>query len=48
MEDLNLKGLSKRNKVKKDSNGIYLTNGQSAKSGLNKSWLDGAFGQLIL
>lgn len=44
VEDLNLKGLSKRNKVKKDAEGNYLPNGQSAKSGLNKSWLDGAFG----
>jgi putative transposase len=44
VEDLNLKGLSKRNKVKKDINRKYLPNGQSAKSGLNKSWLDAAFG----
>ncbi|WP_017294827.1 RNA-guided endonuclease InsQ/TnpB family protein [Geminocystis herdmanii] len=44
VENLNLKGLSKRNKVKKDIEGKYLPNGQSAKSGLNKSWLDAAFG----
>lgn len=44
VENLNLKGLSKRNKVKKDTDGKYLPNGQSAKSGLNKSWLDAAFG----
>lgn len=44
VEELNLKGLSKRNKVKKDIEGKYLPNGQSAKSGLNKSWLDAAFG----
>lgn len=44
VEDLNLKGLSKRNKVKKDTEGKYLPNGQCAKSGLNKSWLDAAFG----
>ncbi|ELR98603.1 RNA-guided endonuclease TnpB family protein [Gloeocapsa sp. PCC 73106] len=44
VEDLNLKGLTKRNKVKKDTDGNYLKNGQSAKSGLNKSWLDAAFG----
>jgi putative transposase len=46
-EDLNLKGLTKRNKVKQDDKGTYLPNGQSAKSGLNKSWLDAAFGQFF-
>jgi putative transposase len=46
-EDLNLKGLTKRNKVKQADDGTYLTNGQSAKSGLNKSWLDAAFGQFF-
>ncbi|MEZ2320703.1 MAG: RNA-guided endonuclease InsQ/TnpB family protein [Microcoleus sp.] len=46
-EDLNLKGLTKRNKVKQDEDGKYLPNGQSAKSGLNKSWLDAAFGQFF-
>ncbi len=46
-EDLNLKGLSKRNKAKQDDEGKYLPNGQSAKSGLNKSWLDAAFGQFF-
>ncbi len=46
-EDLNLKGLTKRNKVKQDDEGTYLPNGQSAKSGLNKSWLDAAFGQFF-
>jgi putative transposase len=46
-EDLNLKGLTKRNKVKQDDGGTYLPNGQSAKSGLNKSWLDAAFGQFF-
>ncbi|MGK7875753.1 MAG: RNA-guided endonuclease InsQ/TnpB family protein, partial [Xenococcaceae cyanobacterium] len=47
VEDLNLRGLTKRNKPKKDENGNYLPNGQSAKSGLNKSWLDAAFGQFF-
>jgi putative transposase len=42
-EDLNLKGLTKRNKSKQDDDGTYLPNGQSAKSGLNKSWSDAAF-----
>ncbi|WP_445244373.1 RNA-guided endonuclease InsQ/TnpB family protein [Microcoleus sp. OTE_8_concoct_300] len=46
-EDLNLKGLTKRNKAKQDNDGTYLPNGQSAKSGLNKSWLDAAFCQFF-
>src|SRR4028118_1240380 len=46
-EELNLKGLTKRNKVKQGDDGTYLPNGQSAKSGLNKSWLDAAFGQFF-
>ena len=46
-EKLNLKGLSQKNKPKQDDTGKYLTNGQSAKSGLNKSWLDAAFGQFF-
>ncbi|KAB8334140.1 transposase [Scytonema tolypothrichoides VB-61278] len=46
-EDLNLKALSKRNKTKLDEDGKYLPNGQSAKSGLNKSWSDAAFGQFF-
>ena len=36
-EKLNLAGLSRRNKLKTDELGNYLPNGQSAKSGLNKS-----------
>jgi putative transposase len=46
-EELNLKGLTQRNKVKQDDNGNYLPNRQSAKSGLNKSWLDAAFNQFF-
>ena len=46
-EDLNLKGLSKRNKTKQDNKGNYLPNGQAAKSGLNKSWTDAGFGQFF-
>jgi putative transposase len=46
-EDLNLKGLTKRNAPKQDEQGRFLPNGQSAKSGLNKSWLDAAFGQFF-
>ncbi|MFB2835293.1 RNA-guided endonuclease InsQ/TnpB family protein [Floridanema evergladense] len=46
-EDLNLKNLTKKNKAKQDEKGKYLPNGQSAKSGLNKSWLDAAFGNFF-
>ncbi|MCW6051341.1 transposase [Lyngbya sp. CCAP 1446/10] len=46
-EDLNLKGLTKRNKSKQAENGTFLPNGQSAKSGLNKSWSDAAFGNFF-
>lgn len=46
-EKLNLAGLSRRNKAKQDDSGKYLPNGQSAKSGLNKSWADAAFGQFF-
>jgi len=37
-ENLNLTGLSKRNKAKKDDEGKFIPNGQASKSGLNKSW----------
>jgi putative transposase len=46
-ENLNLKGLSRRNAPKQDENGKYLPNGQAAKTGLNKSWNDAAFGQFF-
>lgn len=46
-EHLNLKGLSKRNAAKLLEQGQYLPNGQAAKSGLNKSWNDAAFGQFF-
>ncbi len=46
-EDLNLKGLSKRNAPKQDETGAYIPNGQSAKSGLNLSWSDAAFAQFF-
>jgi putative transposase len=39
--------LIRRNKPKTDANGRYLPNGQSAKSGLNLSWSDAAFGQFF-
>jgi putative transposase len=46
-EKLNLQGLSRKNQPVQDDNGKYLPNGQSAKSGLNKSWADAAFGQFF-
>jgi putative transposase len=46
-EDLNLKGLTRRNAPKQDETGAYISNGQSAKSGLNLSWADAAFGQFF-
>nr|WP_293096680.1 hypothetical protein [Okeania sp. SIO2F4] len=47
IEKLNLVGLTRRNKIKQDKNGKYSPNGQSSKSGLNKSWLDAAFNQFF-
>lgn len=46
-EDLNLKGLTRRNAPKQDETGAYIPNGQSAKSGLTLSWVDAAFGQFF-
>jgi putative transposase len=46
-EDLNLKGLTKRNQALLDETGMFLPNGQAAKSGLNKSWSDAAFGNFF-
>lgn len=46
-EDLDLKNLTKRNKAKQDETGSFLPNGQAAKSGLNKSWTDAAFGNFF-
>ncbi|MCC3441194.1 MULTISPECIES: transposase [unclassified Microcoleus] len=46
-EDLNLKGLSKRNAPKQDKTGAFIPNGQASKSGLNLSWSDAAFGQFF-
>ena len=46
-EKLNLKGLSQKNRPKQDKFGKYIPNGQSAKSGLNKSWADAGFGQFF-
>jgi len=48
IEDLSVKNLTRRAKPKtdiEDGHLVYLPNGQSAKSGLNKSMLDAAHGQ---
>jgi len=47
VEDLNIKGLSTRCKPKQDENGKYLPNGQSAKSGLNKSIDDASWSKFF-
>lgn len=47
IEDLKLKNLARRCKPKIDNDGTWLPNGQSAKSGLNRSMLDAAHGQFI-
>ncbi|NES65486.1 MAG: transposase [Okeania sp. SIO2D1] len=47
IEDLLLANLVRRCKAKLGENGQFLPNGQSAKSGLNKSLQDAAFGQFI-
>ncbi|MBE9015152.1 transposase [Chroococcidiopsidales cyanobacterium LEGE 13417] len=47
VEDLKLKNLTRRCKPKIDNEGNWLPNGQSAKSGLNKSMLDAAHGQFV-
>lgn len=44
VEDLNIKDMSSRCKPKQDDNGKYTPNGQSAKSGLNKSLSDVSWG----
>jgi putative transposase len=47
VEDLALKNLIRRNKLKTDENGKIMPNGQAAKSGLNKSMTDAALGQFV-
>jgi len=47
LEDLNIKGMMKRCKPKQDDSGKYLPNGQSAKSGRNKSIGDVSWGKFI-
>ncbi len=40
VEDLKVSNMTRRNKAKQDDQGNYIANGQSAKSGLNKSFAD--------
>ena len=47
IEDLALKNLIRRNKLKTDEGGKIMPNGQAAKSGLNKSMTDAALGQFV-
>jgi len=47
VEDIKPVNLSRKNKTKQDENGKYLPNGQSAKSGLNKSIADAGWGQFL-
>lgn len=47
VEDLSLKNLIRRNQLKLDNQGNYMPNGQAAKSGLNKSFVDAADGQFV-
>ena len=47
LEDLQIANLVRRCKTKLGHKGQFLPNGQSAKSGLNKSLQDAAFGQFV-
>lgn len=47
VEDLKVKNMSRRCKPKQDETGKFLTNGQSRKSGLNKSIADAGWAQFI-
>lgn len=47
IEDLQIANLVRRCRAKLGDNGQFLPNGQSAKSGLNKSLQDAAFGQFV-
>ncbi|NEQ76818.1 MAG: transposase [Okeania sp. SIO2C9] len=47
LEDLQIASLVRRCKAKLGDNGQFLPNGQSSKSGLNKSLQDAAFGQFV-
>jgi putative transposase len=46
-EDLQSQNMSKRAKPKQDGQGIYISNGAAAKSGLNKSIMDAGWGTFV-
>jgi putative transposase len=46
VEDLNVKGMTAKNKPKEGENGHYLPNNQCAKRGQNKATLDAGFGRV--
>jgi putative transposase len=48
VENLNIKNMMKRPKAKQDENGIFIPNGASKKSGLNKSISDVGWSRFIL
>lgn len=45
LEDLRIRNMSRKCQPKQDEEGRYIANGQSAKSGLNKSFADSGLGQ---
>ncbi len=47
VEDLQVKNMSRRCKPKQDDSGKYLPNGQSRKTGLNKSFADAGLSQFV-
>ncbi|MEL6580171.1 MAG: transposase, partial [Cyanobacteria bacterium J06621_12] len=46
IEDLRIRNMKRRNKPKK-VDGIFVPNGQSSSSGMNKSWSDNAIGNFL-
>ena len=47
IENLRVSNMARKNKPKQDKGGQYLPNGQSAKSGLNKSFADAGIGGFL-
>lgn len=47
VEDLNIRGMMSKCKTKKDDQGRFLANGQSAKRSLNRAIADASWGELI-
>ena len=47
IEDLNISNMTRRCKPKVDENGRFIPNGQSRKSGLNKSFYDAGIGDFL-